>query len=432
MLKRVTLLSIVFSLFTFSNFGLFDAIGIRREIQLILVSISMVGMITSFKFNLPDINVKVYISWLLFMGALAFINNVNESTFFGIIYSLIICIYLSSYVKIPDLDFFIKSVILVTGIFSALGLVQFILVNLIKDLPHATALFNDQYLNSKNFVLFAEGPYGVTGYEYLRIFGFSDGSIIEFSIFTFTRLRSFLHEPSLVIPFFLLPGLIGLTYSGRIRKISFINIAFSLLSLSSAIYLILLLAALLCFILKIKIIKNSYIIISLLITLIYYYIYNNIVPLESGLDNIDYLAYMNSVNNEIIQSDNSKFSSFNSRMGGIAYAQHLILENFILGGSQNVRASVGLFLWSWLYGGVIGALIILSIFYQFNKRVFIILASVKHDESYLFLTITSLYVLVIQALFFNDYGFNAPFGLVMLYALFSRINEMALSPPRPI
>lgn len=432
MLKRVTSLLIVFSLFTFSNFGLFDAVGIRRESQLILISISMLGMVTSFKFNLSDINFKIYISWLLFMGALVLINNVNESTFFGIIYSLIICIYLSSCRKIPDLDFFIKSVILVTSVFSALGLVQFILVNLIKDLPHATALFNDQYLNSQNFVLFAEGPYGATGYEYLRILGFSDGAIIEFSILTFTRLRSFLHEPSLVIPFFLLPGLIGLTYSSRIRKISYINIAFSLLSLSSAIYIIFSFAVLLYLFLKIKIIKYIYIYVLTLIALIYLYIYYNIAPLESGLDNIDYLTYINSVNNEIIQSDNSKFSSFNSRVGGIAYAQHLILENFILGSSLNVRASMGLFLWSWLYGGVIGAIMVLSIFYQFNKRVFIILSSVNRNENHLFLIITLLYILVIQALFFNDYGFNAPFGLVMLYVLFARINDMALSSLRSI
>jgi hypothetical protein len=141
---------------------------------------------------------------------------------------------------------------------------------------------------------------------------------------------------------------------------------------------------------------------------------------------------MNSVNNEIIQSDNSKFSSFNSRVGGIAYAQHLILENFILGSSLNVRASIGLFLWSWLYGGVIGAIMVMSIFYQFNKRVFIILSSVNRNDNHLFLIVTSLYILVIQALFFNDYGFNAPFGLVMLYALFAKINDMALSSLRPI
>lgn len=143
-------------------------------------------------------------------GASLYIHNINESTLFGVIYSLIVCIYISSYKKISDLNFFIKSLILVVSFFSAMGLVQFILTNFISELPHATAFFNDQYLNSQNFVLFDEGPYGITGYEYLRIFGFSDGSIIEFFIFTFTRLRSFLHEPSLVIAFFCFQGLLDL------------------------------------------------------------------------------------------------------------------------------------------------------------------------------------------------------------------------------
>jgi hypothetical protein len=420
MANKFTTIAIALSLLTFSQFGLLDAIGIRRESQFLLISFAVLGILSTFKFNYSQFT--DYTKWLFFIGFYLLTKDIDKSISLGFLYSLLIFLYLSGN---NNIQIFLKYLMIIMTFFSILGIFQFILVNFIPEASHSIALFNDTYLNGDNFVLFSDGPYGHDGFEYLRLLGFGDGSIINFSIFTFTRLRSFLHEPSLMAPYFLAPSLIALTYNLGIRRLAYINITFCFLSFSGMVYLVFAIGFSIYFLTKLRMLRLGYYFIFGFLMLSYFYIYNNIPPLESGLGENDYLLYIKNIENGLISEDSSKFSSFYSRAGGISYAEHLISQNFLLGSSINVRSPIGLFLWSSLYGGLIGFILIGINIINLFRKLYNLLTNKFLDNDRMQLLFCCIFSLLLQIYFFNDYGFTTPFGLILVLLFNNRINQIS-------
>jgi len=202
-------ISLVGSYISSSYFSLFELFGIRGEVQLVFVVLTIVLCII----KLSQIASIKYDGYAAIIGLLAVffgVKNIEYSVLVTLLYSLLV------YITLVNSSLALRQKIMnytigLLFVLSILAIVQFLIiaifgVEVAKDL----ALFNDAYFGSNSMILFDLSAYGSNEYAWLRLMGLSDAKIQNIGGVDFSNVRSFLHEPSLALSLFYMPAAAGI------------------------------------------------------------------------------------------------------------------------------------------------------------------------------------------------------------------------------
>lgn len=421
-LYAILVFTITLSLFSFNQFGLFDLMGIRGEVQIIAVIPTILISLLIVLQRVKRLLHEPLVAYLALMLVFISIKNIETSLSYNLIFSLLV----GGVIITSPINFYeklAKLVISLVFLFSLMGILQATILMFNPELAKDIAMFGATYLNSKENLFFADGAYGTPTYPEFRILGLGDGGVTEFGPLYFTRLRSFLHEPSLVVAYFALPGALSLTFIGYWKKIGITILIFTCLSGAWSAFILAPITLLSFLILRLR--NARYALLfpfggGLFFCLMVYHFVPTFHPLQLN----DLSTYLYNIN-YVADADNNKAASTAIRLGLISYAIEAYYQNPILGIGVNLNAPLGLFVWSAVYGGIIGllafSLFILKFFRMLSKAF-----QRTHNEGLSkSIPLALIYAIFIEAAYFNDYGFSVGFGLTMVALTYRRLYEMA-------
>ena len=245
------------------------------------------------------------------------------------------------------------------------------------------------------------------------------------------RFQSFASEPSILVSIFLIPSLLGLTYKGTIRKISYVILFFSIiLAFAGTIYLSVAVGAIVFFSLFIlKYITNNIyrpLLISAIIIvyflagyfLIKTYVYEIMHLMDIGLG--PYSDY-----SSILGHASKPYA----RVVSNQQAFQLLLAN-PFGTEMRALTVTGLLLGYGLLFGYLGAMlcgiVYTIIIIRFVRAFYFELGLVYK------IGISLIIGTIIQTLFFSGYGWLTPSGMIMTSLLYVRSNNLINNSPKKI
>ena len=422
MIYLILAFTITLSLFSFNQFCLFDLLGIREEVQILAV---IPTILISSLIILPRISKLLrepLVAYLALMLAFISIKNIEISSSYNLIFSLIV----GGIIIISPINFYeklAKLIISVVFLFSLRGILQAIILMFNHDLTKDIALFSGTYLNSKENLFFADGAYGTPTYPEFRILGLGDGGGTEFGPLYFTRLRSFLHEPSLMVAYFALPGALSLTFGGHWKKIGIIILIFTSLSGAWSAFILVPITLLSFLILRLRSIRYA-LLFPFAGGLFFYLMIYYFVPAFHPIQLDDSSTYLSGID-YVVGAESDKIASNAIRLGLISYAVEAYSQNPISGVGVNLNAPLGLFVWSAVYGGTLGLLVFIlfiSKFFRMLSKAFQHAYSESLRQS---IPYALIYAIFIEATWFNDYGFSVGFGLTMIALTYRRLYEVS-------
>jgi hypothetical protein len=385
--------------FSFGSFGLLNILGIRRDLQTILIILTLL--------LLPVIFLKVkqltksFFFWfvtLSLVGHLIFRASDKIVLLDGmlsvIVVSVLIILDNNQSQKV------LKYIIFLCGLFSIFGFIQSFYI-----------LFDNSVINEIRL-----GYTSSTGGENIEVkhmlgylgFGYNPISIGKFS---FVRLTSYAAEPSVMIYSFLVPGILALLFKGWTRVFGFLIIVFSIgLSFSGTMYLMagisLFYYVFIKYFNKDSVINSTLpFIFSLSILLMIL-----VLPLELILEILlSWLEPLAKVSNVFSKS----VSSFERLSGILKYSMEA--KNYIFGAPYLPDIPVGLLI-SYIYTAGFPLLVIsIMIFYSiFNGCSSLI----NHNDFYFKIVGAFGFGVLTVVLFFTDYGWRTTPGFIMLYYLY--------------
>ncbi len=412
--------------FATAKFYFFNILGIRKEILyfiIVLTFLYAIGRIDYFRKVLKKKNIILLTLYsLIFVWLIRF--NIEWATLL-ITATILISSILYSHQKIFDLS--IKLIIVVGSVFALLVIIQAFIY--IVD----PSVFNDVYRSVQGV---ADNAGQITILHPIQYLGFWSSGRVHLLGIELPRFASFASEPSILVTIFLIPGLLGLTYSGFIRKLSYL-VLFSSIVLASAgtIYLslafgIVVFLSLFVFRLlkkhKFKLILNflTFVLVSVIIFVGYLLITKNAYSIIHLLDNS-----LSSYSNYSSILGNSGHKSL-PRIIANQEAFNLLLANPFGFNSKDVLTATGLLLNYSMQLGFLGVLLCGIIFISIIEK----FASVFYFEMGLMKKIASALIIgtLIQTLLFSGYGWMAPSGLIMTAMLYRRAQNMLEIMPQKI
>lgn len=298
------------------------------------------------------------------------------------------------------------SIILIATFFSLLGIFQFFILLLNPDLSPFVQFssFEKQYLQHDNISLHP-----------LMILGFATGEQYELFGISITRVHSFLKEPSMMVPYFLMPGILALSYKGWVKWLSIPLILFSLLSFSGAVgaSMILVFGFFGLYILARGNMKLLTVIPILLLVVF------SIVLLVFDIQWIVDLVMFQIDKIKAAATFLEKRTSLTIRLEEIKLGFLFLKENIF--GIRNFIVGVGgIFFYALFYSGVVGGLLILLVFREY----FNLTASLRGIMPLSFVLI--IYGTLTQVLILTSGGFFHPLGFIVLTLLLMRLRALNL------
>lgn len=298
------------------------------------------------------------------------------------------------------------SFISIATFFSLLGIVQFFIFLFNPDLVHFAqfSIFEEQYLQNDNMALHP-----------LMILGFATGEQYELFGVNITRVHSFLKEPSMMVTFFLVPGIMALSYKGWIKWLSIPLILFSLISFSGAVgaSMVIVFGFFGLYILvrgnmRLLSVMPIALLVVFCIVLIIFDIQYIVDLVMFQLDKVkDAATFL------------EKRSSFINRLEEIKLGFSVIKENFF--GIPNLIVNVGgMFFYAFFYSGVLGGVLIIIVFRQY----FNLTSSLRGTVPLFFVLL--IYGTLTQVLILTSGGFYHPTGFVLMTLLLMRLRALNL------
>jgi len=397
-LYYVLFLTIV-SFYSFGNFGFLNIFDIKREFQfillLIILPISLLIVIQNIKKLVYE---PLFILLVYLFVASLFVFSSNKFILFTNLLSIFFVGVLLS-VKKNQLDFIIKGIVILCTIFSLMGILQFILMQLDKELIFEMSMEYQTTTGSK----------GLSHTSLIEYLGFVVTNPIHHAFgIDFYRLKSFASEPSALVYSFFIPGLLSFFYKGWFKLYGIIIIFFSIfLVASGVIYLSILLGSLFILFLKFFKIspkKMSFIIILSVILIFVLIAFVDLLPL------LHFLAP-------------SKMNSGNIRLTSISTVIHNIINNplFCVNGCIPMgSAAIGFVLKSASIIPLLGLYFVLRLFYKLFINITIVVT-----RTYYYLIAGLIAGSIIQMMFFSAFGWTTISGYIMLAIIYIKMQELA-------
>jgi len=335
--------------------------------------------------------------------------------------TILIGFLLSSSRKSFDLT--VKLLIIALGIFALLVVIQsfiYIINPKVFDIIHNPTVDS----GSSRIVVINHS---------IHYLGFwASGRVYIFGI-EMPRFQSFASEPSILVSTFLMPGLVGLTYTGFTRKISYLILFFTIvLSSSGTIYLAVAFGGLSFLSLYVSnFIKSrlvKYLLLSgfviIIIFIVYMIIFSNVSTLMTGLD-INLSSYQDY--SSILGSSGHKSEA---RLISNQQAFQLLFEHPFGIDARNIMTTCNLLLTYGIRLGFFGVLLCGLIFIPIIKKLFTIFFlnnSIVHQISIALIIGT-----IIEALVFSGYGWMTQSGFIITSILYRRSQDMIKVLPKNI
>lgn len=416
---------IVLSLFSFNQFGVLDLLGVRAVVQGFMIPpVVILGFLLVFPHirKLPQDKLIRYLFVMLIMFSA---KQLEASMVWNIGFAIIVGAAIL-FCRSPFYERTFELLMVVLTVFSLMGMLQWVILQFYPDLVFDLAVFNGVYLNNTEATILTDSSsYGAPIFPAFRLLGLGTGELYEFGPLVLPRLRSFLHEPSLAVAYFALPGALALTYSGYLRKCGIVVLVFSLLTLAVSVLVLVPLAGLSFLVLKFRRGRYANLCIVAIAVTFYSAVYFLVPPFDTLATESGSAYFENSNFAASSEGLSDKALSNYKRLGFIAYGVSMALQHPIIGVvGIDLHAVLGMYLWSFVYGGIIGLVAVYVLFF----RCFSLLRSAFQSTYGHGLSRWVPYVLIcaifIQAAIFNDYGFSVAYGLTMIALTYRRLEDV--------
>ena len=412
--KKNYFIPTIISLFFIASakFYFLEIFGITKGVLYSLIFLALFDFILRFNYFKIILIKKEILTITLIVFVLSFIlqNNIQWATLLFITLLFVSVILFS---RKTTFDRIVKFLIVSLCFFSSLVVLQS-MIYIIKP-----SLFDIPYM--------PERTGGIFKIEHsIHYLGWWTGGRVKLMGIELPRFRSFASEPSILVSIFYIPGLIGLTYKGLVRKMSYIIIIFAMiLSSSGTIYLASAFGSIFFFIMLFspKIVKKKYarkvFNTSFLLALIF---------ITYQLITIDILSFMS-----ILDENLKGFSDYSSMLGYAGNKSELrlisnqetfkmLLKNPFGFKKSSELTTVNLFLHYGTQLGFLGLLLCGMIYTQINKN----LITLFNYKISLFqkIVVSLLSGGILCALIFTGYGWIAPSGFIATAIMHRRTQEM--------
>ena len=295
-----------------------------------------------------------------------------------------------------------KSILVVFGAFAILGIIQFVIL---LWFPEAAS-----YASSAAFT----SSYVRESVHPLMFLGFTTGEAYTLFGFPLTRLSSFLKEPSLIVPYFVVTGALALSYRGPIKLLALPLLAFALISISGAAWLSIGLSIGMFGVFWA--LKRSRWLLTVLPLLVGAFL----VILTYGSETENLLAGTRIVLDPL-KSEATFFVKENAIRNRIVSMkeglEHLRTSPF--GVPTEVTGAGGLIFHALFSAGYIGGALVLWTMREYFSRLMVI----SSDRRYLMFSVI-MYGTLLQALVFTSGGFTSAAGFLLLGLVLTRLREM--------
>jgi hypothetical protein len=392
-------LGIIF--FSLGNFGFWNIFGIRRLMQLVLLTIwaalSLVTLRRSSSFLREPLFLYVAASILFEL----FLRGRSSDLLDGI---LSLAILASIYnMRRDEARKVMKPLIIIAAIFAIIGIIQFFIL-----------WFNQDYIwTFDSFYTSKTGSAPVHLTHWIQYLGFTEpatGAQIMVMGVRFTRLHSYASEPSVLVYSLLAPALIALAFGKRYRWCAIPLLIFVLfLVQSGTIYLSIVFGILSWVLLRLARRWNVRIIALLPFLIVavsmIFLMRSDIAGLMAKLQNLLMPLFKFSSKLDPLRSGVDRFSSVTGMFDTIKYN--------IFGSSLNIKdvGQMGLLLYSYYYAGIVGLSLMAAFLYRTFKN---ILGFFRRSKGLERLGAALVFGLLIQVMLFSSYGWTATSGFIML------------------
>lgn len=403
-------------LYTLGRFVFFDIIGIRRITQILFLCISVLITYQFFSNHLFDKLKSKQVTLLLVMALFLIYKGDNPVNWLDMLMSVYFVAVVAGapHALIKAIG---KYLVYLSALLSIMAIT--LLVFLVSDegvlqLVELPPIFLDSFVVDNPFMML----------------GTATGEVYEFFNVFIPRVHSFVMEPSLLPAYFGLSLAISLIYT---RSIFIpIVIGFFLVASLAASSMSFLALSLAMYILLPRVSSKQLFLLYIATTCgFYFYIFTTVTPIDVSLftDDTNIHLSMNELKDKIVDYSSDSYSdsrrlSAEIRLSMLSWALYSLFQNFLFGPPIPYPMVYGLFLYSFVNGGILA----LSICLLWAKGLFSTISDayglVTDLRSKMSLSIMA--GLLAQAFSFNDYGFSTTYGMVMIALLYKTlliINE---------
>lgn len=404
-------LLIAISFYSFGNFGFLNIFDARREIQLVLLLMLMpiLSLIAAKKIG-RFLKEPLWLLVLCFLIAEIIITQHVINIFTYLISLITIGALLTMESKY--VNYITKCIIVLCGIFSIMGIIQFVVL---WFNPGLSAFMAHRYSSAMS----ADTISNISAIEYLG-FIVADGgtSLLGHHVY---RFKSFAAEPSVLVYSFLCPGILALSYRGMIRVLAYPILVFTIVFVASGTIWLCILFSLILFPIGYffkKSPRSGSLTIMLIIMMVMVLITKIDIPLFMR-STIDFLSPISSFHSMPLQ----KYGSGVDRLTSMTYGfEKMWTHPFGYGSVGTLGVMAGLIVVFGLTCGFPGLLLISVIFYRmFKYGIHVWQGYGKKGKIFTALLCGTL----LQASFFSAYGWTSFAGLIMLCLLYIRIRELS-------
>lgn len=398
-MSKIISLFIAILLYTMGFFAFFEMIGIKREVELLLLIPVILYALTRLK---KKCIYTSKINWLIILFILHEI--LYDGTMLRILdlsAALIVCSIIISSQKITTMRI-TQYVAIITSIFAVMSLTQFVIYKIDPSLGYYDIVRIDSQDTEKR-TNYIDNPINLLG-----MVEFRDKDAVG-------RPHSFAYEASLLLLYFLLPAVLALTYEKFSKIFPFLSIAFCIIAGAGTTIIGVLIFSLyyIIYILNKRLVK--YLIWMPLLLVFIVYTFLKIVSIDALLSLFNYVAQYSALFD--------KETSLTVRVGEyLFYFSELASHPFGL--TENLRSSVGAFIASGLRGGWIALILFCYIFIDISKKILSISVAQRNRARVMILLFSILTTIMLVA----DYGFFHFFGFVLLTMIKMRIDELSNQP----
>jgi hypothetical protein len=403
-------LLIAISFYCFGNFGFLNIFGARREIQIVLLMMLMpvLSLIAAKKIEgfLKD---PLWLLVLCFVIAEILLTQDAINMLNYLMALIVIGALLTTENKY--ITFITKAIIVLCGIFSIMGIIQFILL---WFNPGLSASMDSRYSSITSAATISN----ISAIEYLG-FGVVGGRGITLFGHYVYRLKSFAAEPSVLVYSFLCPGILALSYRGMIRMLAYPILVFTLVFVASGTIWLCILFSLILFPIC-YFFKRSPRLGSVTIMLIVVMVMVLITKIDTHLfmrHTIDYLSLVSSISS----MPSKKYYTGVIRLNSISLGIESMFSHPL---GNDTKTYGGLLVGAGQIAGFPGLLLISLIFYRmFKYAIHVWQGYGEKGKIFSALFLGTFF----QVSFFSSYAWTSFAGLTMLCLLYIRIRNLSAS-----
>ena len=413
--NNLNLLDVLISLitllvYTIGKFQLFDLIGVKKFLQIILiVLILFFVLLFIFKNKMKWSIILTYITIMLITNLFFFIS-------IEVVLELILCLFVTylvtnlSYLTLVKL---LKTILNLTYLFSIVALLQFIFIIFFPNFIENTQIaLTDQ----KEWVYINDTSYGtkIIQIPLVAIFGFNTGETLNIFGIELSRMRSYLSEPSLIPLYFMFPVSISMIIGLKYYLKYFIILTFCFLTFSGS-FQFCLFYALIYFVLK-RLFSNKFILNY--VPIIQFFIFYFILMFVG-------VQFFSNFDSQISQTDYSSFAKGNSllvRFQGL-YESFIQIIISPFGSNFDRTLPFSIFTSSVLASGWFGTLIL---FIFFKKLIYFLNSHLlKKTTPFITIGVSLFFGFFCMIIIFNDYGLFNYSGFLLLSIFYSLLNKLS-------